>query len=72
MTASKGGVQQATITGNGNAIFNAVTQGGRLLPSGAVEMANGTIIFQHISSTTGDFTLDINSGGQLYKIRINP
>jgi hypothetical protein len=34
MTASKGGVLQATITGNGNAIFNAVTQGGRLLPSG--------------------------------------
>jgi hypothetical protein len=72
MTRLKGGAKQGKITGNGNSIFDAITQGGQSLPSGAVRMPNGTIIFKHVSVTTGEFTIDINAGGNLYKIRINP
>jgi X-X-X-Leu-X-X-Gly heptad repeat protein len=68
----KNGVQQAIITGDGNAIFNALSQGGKTLQSGAVQLTDGTILFSHTSTTTGQFTLDINTGAQIYKIRINP
>ena len=65
---------QAFTRGNGEAIFEILTQGGQKLPSGAVRLPDGTEIFKHISKTTGEFTLDINKAGQLYKImiRINP
>ncbi len=71
-TKLKGGVQQATIQGNGPDIFRALSQGGQTLSSGAVRLPNGTVIFSHISTTTGEFTLDINAAGQIYKIRIGP
>ena len=65
-------VLQTTIKGNGNNIFKTLSHGGQRLPSGAMKLSNGTTLFKHISKTTGEFTLDINKAGQLYKIRINP
>ena len=65
-------VLQTTIKGNGEAIFKTLSQGGQKLPSGAVRLPDGTELFKHISKTTGEFTLDINKAGQLYKVRINP
>jgi len=66
----KGGAQQAIIKGDGPAIFGALAQGGKTLASGAVELPDGTLLFHHFSTTTGEFTLDLNLGGQIYKIRI--
>jgi RHS repeat-associated protein len=71
-TRLKGGVQMATIKGNGEAIFNALAQGGQILRSGYVRLADGTIIGKHISPKFGEFTIDINRAGQLFKIRVNP
>ena len=63
---------QAYIRGDGEFIFKILTQGGQKLPSGAVRLPDGTELFKHISKTTGEFTLDINKAGQIYKVRINP
>jgi hypothetical protein len=71
-TKLKGGVQQAIIKGDGQSIFNAISQGGQKLPSGAVKMPDGTILNTHISPKSGEFTIDINQAGQFFKIRVNP
>lgn len=60
------------IRGDGEAIFKALTQGGKKLPSGAIKLPDGTKLFKHLSKKTGEFTLNINKAGKLYKIRINP
>jgi len=72
LTRLKGGVKMGTVTGNGEAIFRAISNGGQMLPSGYVKMADGTIIGKHVASSTGEFTIDINQAGQIYKIRVNP
>jgi hypothetical protein len=68
----KGGKLMGTVTGDGEAMFKAITQGGRTLPSGYVKLADGTIVGKHIASSTGEFTIDINKAGTIYKIRVNP
>lgn len=60
------------IRGNGEAIFKTLAQGGKRLPSGAVRLPDGTELFKHFSKKTGEFTLNINKAGKLYKVRINP
>jgi hypothetical protein len=72
MQTLRGGVQQATITGNGNAIFNAISRGGQVMPNGTMQMPNGTILYQHMSSSTGVFTIAINTRSEIFKIRVNP
>lgn len=44
----------------------------RTLLAGYVKMADGTIIGKHIATSTGQFTIDINQAGQIFKIRVNP
>jgi RHS repeat-associated protein len=72
LTRLKGGKLMGTVTGDGEAIFKAVSQGGQTLPSGFVKMADGTIIGKHIATSTGEFTIDINKAGRSFKIRVNP
>jgi hypothetical protein len=72
LTRLKGGVNIGTVMGDGEAIFNAISKGGQTLPSGYVKMADGTIIGRHIATSTGQFTIDINQAGQIFKIRVNP
>ncbi len=72
LTRLKGGVNMGTVMGDGEAIFNAISKGGQTLPSGYVKMADGTIIGRHIATSTGQFTIDINQAGQIFKIRVNP
>jgi hypothetical protein len=72
LTTLKGGSLMGTVTGDGDAIFNAISQGGQTLSSGYVKMADGTIIGTHIATSTGQFTIDINKAGQIFKIRVNP
>jgi hypothetical protein len=68
----KGGVKMGTVRGNGDAIFKEITKGWHTLPSGYVKMADGTIIGKHIATSTGQFTIDVNQAGQIFKIRVNP
>lgn len=35
-------------------------------------MKDGTTLFNHFSSKTGAYTIDINRAGQIFKIRITP
>ena len=70
-TRLKGGIQQAVIKGDGNSIFKAISQGGKQLQSGAVKLSDGTILNKHLSTNTGQLTIDINKGGQLFKKTIN-
>jgi len=72
LTRLKGGVKMGTVTGDGEAIFKAITNGGETLPSGYVKMADGTTIGKHIAGSTGQFTIDVNQAGQIIKIRVNP
>jgi len=72
LTRLKGGVNMGTVMGDGEAIFSAISKGGQTLPSGYVKMADGTIIGRHIATSTGQFTIDINQAGQIFKIRVNP
>jgi len=71
LSTTKKGAMQGFIKGDGEAIFKTLTKGGKQLPSGAVEMPNGTTLFNHYSTKTGQYTLDINKGGEIFKIRIN-
>jgi RHS repeat-associated protein len=71
-TRLKNGVIQAVIKGDGNAIYQALVREGKVRPGGAVELVDGTILTKHISKKTGQFTLDINVPGQIYKVRIDP
>jgi hypothetical protein len=67
----KGGKLMGTVTGDGEAIFRAVSQGGETLSNGYVKMADGTIVGSHIASSTGEFTIDVNRAGQIFKIRVS-
>ena len=67
----KGGFQ-GFVKGDGASIFKALTQGGKPLPNGRFLLSDGTNIGKHFSSNTGAFTINMNRGGQLYKIRITP
>jgi hypothetical protein len=71
-TTLKNGVIQAVIKGDGNAIYQALVREGKVRPGGAVELLDGTILTKHISKKTGQFTLDINIPGKIYKVRIDP
>ena len=65
--------QQKFVNGNGPEIFRSITQGGAILPSGAVRMPDGTIISNYHASSTGVYTIFVNKGpGNIIKIRINP
>ncbi len=72
LTKLKGGVKMGTVTGDGEGIFKAISNGGQTLPSGYVKMADGTIVGKHIAGSTGQFTIDVNQAGQIFKIRVNP
>lgn len=66
------GAQQAFIKGDGASIFRAISQGGARQANGTVLMQDGTILFNHFSSKTGVYTIDINRAGQVFKIRVTP
>ena len=76
----KGGAQQRTIQGqNPQDVFNKIAQeNGIALKEGQTtfKLADGTHVGIHTSSgtlqSTGYVTLDINYGGQIYKIRFDP
>ncbi|MBK1442511.1 RHS repeat-associated core domain-containing protein [Parapedobacter sp. ISTM3] len=70
--ALKHGELQGFVKGNADAIFKSITNGGTVLPSGAVQMSNGTIINMYNATSTGARTLFINTPSQIYKIRITP
>ncbi|RQO78715.1 hypothetical protein DBR40_05500, partial [Pedobacter sp. KBW01] len=72
LSSTKKGATQGFIKGDGEAIFKTLSKGGKQLGSGAVELSNGTTLFNHYSTKTGQYTLDINKGGEIFKIRINP
>jgi hypothetical protein len=33
------------------------------------QLADGTLVGKHFSKKTGEFTIDINQGGTVYKLR---
>jgi len=68
----KGGKVQKVIQGDGESMFKSIAQGGDELASGAVKLPDGTIVNKHISTTTGQVTIDVNRGGSIYKIRVDP
>ena len=66
----KGGVRQGRVEGDAKAIFSSITEGGEKLSNGRVKMEDGTVIGTHTSKSTGQTTIDINKGDQIYKIRV--
>lgn len=66
----KGGVRQGRVEGDAQSIFSTITEGGETLPNGRMQMEDGTIIGTHTSKSTGQTTIDINKGDQIYKIRV--
>ena len=66
----KGGFQ-GFVKGDGASIFKNLTQGAKPLPNGRFLLSDGTNIGKHFSSNTGAFTINMNRGGKLFKIRIN-
>jgi hypothetical protein len=67
----KHGEIQGFIKGDANAIFKAITNGGKTMTSGAVKMPDGTFIKLYQSTSRGINELHINLPSQVYKIRIN-
>jgi hypothetical protein len=64
---------QGFIKGDGNSIFKAITNGSIGTTSrGGIIMPGNTTIFNHFSTKTGIYTIDINKAGQMFKIRITP
>jgi len=64
---------QGFVKGDGPSIFKAITQGSVGATSrGGIIMKDGTTLFNHFSTKTGVYTIDINKAGQMYKIRITP
>ncbi len=67
----KGGAQQGFIKGDAEKIFAKLTKGAEKLESGASKLKDGTILNLHKSTKDGvTSTLDINKGGQIFKIRV--
>jgi len=64
---------QGFVKGDGANIFKTLTQDavGRTARGGHV-LKDGTILFNHFSTKTGVYTIDINKAGQIYKIRVSP
>lgn len=56
----------------GAAIFKSISHGGVRQSNGTITMPDGTTLFNHLSTKTGVYTIDINKAGQIYKIRITP
>jgi hypothetical protein len=69
LTKVKAGMQ-GFVKGDGTSIFKAVTNGGTKQANGTILMQDGTTIFNHFSTKTGVYTIDINKAGQIYKIRV--
>jgi len=71
LTKVKAGMQ-GFVKGDGAAIFKAISQGGTRQANGTILMKDGTTLFNHFSTKTGVYTIDINKAGQIYKIRVTP
>jgi hypothetical protein len=71
LTKVKAGMQ-GFVKGDGASIFKAISQGGTRQANGTVLMQDGTTLFNHFSTKTGVYTIDINKAGQIYKIRVTP
>ncbi len=69
LTKVKAGIQ-GFVKGDGPSIFKAITNNGKKQVNGTILMQDGTIIFNHFSTKTGVYTININKAGQIYKIRI--
>jgi hypothetical protein len=53
-------------------LYKAISQGGTRQANGTILMEDGTTLFNHYSTTTGVYTIDINKAGQIYEIRVTP
>ena len=71
LTKVKAGMQ-GFVKGDGASIFKAISQGGTRQANGTILMQDGTTLFNHFSTKTGVYTIDINKAGQIYKIRVTP
>ena len=62
---------QGFVKGDGASIFKALTQNavGRTARGGYI-LQDGTILFNHFSTKTDVYTIDINKSGQVFKIRV--
>ena len=69
LTKVKAGMQ-GFVKGDGSSIFKAITNGGTRQANGTILMQDGTTIFNHFSTKTGVYTIDINKAGQIFKIRV--
>ena len=63
---------QGFAKGDGEAIFNMLVRNATQRPNRSYILQDGTILFKHFSKYTGEFTIDINKAGQIFKIRIKP
>ena len=65
---------QGFVKGDGPSIFKAVTNGSIGTTSkGGLIMQDGSTIFNHLSTKSGIYTIDIHkASGQIFKIRITP
>jgi len=63
---------QGFVKGDGASIFKSISQGGTRQTNGTILMNDGTTLFNHFSTKTGAYTIDINRAGQVFKIRIAP
>jgi RHS repeat-associated protein len=68
----KAGVKQAFINGDGPSILRSITNSAKSTPSGRFILPDGTNLGMHFSTRTGEYTIDINNLGKVFKIRINP
>ena len=68
LTEVKAGMQ-GFVKGDGASIFEAISQGGTRQANGTILMQDGTTLFNHFSTKTGVYTIDINKAGQIFKIR---
>lgn len=72
LTRVKAGMQ-GFVKGDGPSIYKAITQGGKLQSNGQYLMPNGMLIGNHISKTTGIYTIHITTdAGKMIKIRVTP
>ncbi|MEA1786483.1 RHS repeat-associated core domain-containing protein [Arenibacter sp. GZD96] len=61
---------QGFVKGDGASIFKAISQGGTRQANGTILMQDGTTLFNHFSTKTGIYTIDINKAGSVFKIRV--
>ena len=65
----KGGTQ-GYIRGNIESIFNSLKRNGSQITPDRIRMNDGSFITKGSSTTTGEATLWVDKGGQIYKIRV--